>query len=60
MRTALSLVFLLPSVAEWALPTPKFARFDPETRKFDGWMIVDAKGRLRYMGSHSGKLGVVE
>jgi len=23
-------------------------------------MIVDAKGKLWYMGSHSGKLGVVE
>ena len=51
--------------------TDTVALFDPSTEKFRVFplptknegirkMIVDAKGRLWYMGSHSGKLGVVE
>ena len=51
--------------------TDTVALFDPATEKFRVFplptknegirkMIVDAKGRLWYMGSHSGKLGVVE
>jgi hypothetical protein len=36
-------------VSEWPVPTPEFAR-DPE----------DAKGQLWYVGSHNGRLGVVE
>lgn len=57
----------------WAneIRTDTVALFDPSTEKFRvialptentgiRKMIVDAKGRLWYMGSHSGKLGVVE
>jgi virginiamycin B lyase len=51
--------------------TDTVALFDPASEKFRVFplptknegirkMIVDAKGRLWYMGSHSGKLGVVE
>ncbi|HZW20421.1 virginiamycin B lyase family protein [Noviherbaspirillum sp.] len=51
--------------------TDTVALFDPKSEKFRVFplptknegirkMIVDAKGRLWYMGSHSGKLGVVE
>ncbi|MDP3844737.1 MAG: hypothetical protein Q8Q81_19590 [Oxalobacteraceae bacterium] len=51
--------------------TDTVALFDPATEKFRVFglptknegirkMIVDAKGRLWYMGSHSGKLGVIE
>ncbi|WP_292931675.1 hypothetical protein [Noviherbaspirillum sp.] len=57
----------------WAneIGTDTVTLFDPATEKFRVFalpsdnegirkMIVDAKGRLWYMGSHSGKLGVVE
>jgi virginiamycin B lyase len=57
----------------WAneIATDTVALFDPATEKFRVFalptknegirkMIVDARGRLWYMGSHSGKLGVVE
>jgi len=57
----------------WAneIRTDTVALFDPATEKFRVFplptenegirkMIVDAKGRLWYMGSHSGKLGVIE
>jgi virginiamycin B lyase len=57
----------------WAneIGTDTVALFDPAAEKFRVFplptsnegirkMIVDAKGRLWYMGSHSGKLGVVE
>jgi virginiamycin B lyase len=57
----------------WAneIATDTVALFDPANEKFRVFalptknegirkMIVDAKGRLWYMGSHSGKLGVVE
>ncbi len=57
----------------WAneIATDTVSLFDPATEKFRVFplptrnegirkMIVDAKGRLWYMGSHSGKLGVVE
>lgn len=57
----------------WAneIATDTVALFDPATEKFRVFalptknegirkMIVDAKGRLWYMGSHSGKLGVLE
>lgn len=51
--------------------TDTVALFDPAKEKFRVFalptknegirkMIVDAKGRLWYMGSHSGKLGVIE
>ncbi|MDP3844144.1 MAG: hypothetical protein Q8Q81_16525 [Oxalobacteraceae bacterium] len=51
--------------------TDTVALFDPATEKFRVFglptknegirkMVVDAKGRLWYMGSHSGKLGVIE
>lgn len=51
--------------------TDTVALFDPATEKFRVFalptknegirkMIVDAKGRLWYMGSHSGKLGMIE
>lgn len=53
------------------IATDTVALFDPATEKFRVFalptknegirkMIVDAKGRLWYMGSHSGKLGVLE
>jgi len=56
-------------IHEWAVPTPKFAR-DPAPGP-DGniyisvmngirKMAVDAQGRLWYMGSHSGRLGMIE
>ncbi|SNS12504.1 virginiamycin B lyase [Noviherbaspirillum humi] len=57
----------------WAneIATDTVALFDPASEKFRVFdlptknegirkMIVDAKGKLWYMGSHSGKLGVVE
>jgi virginiamycin B lyase len=57
----------------WAneIGTDTVALFDPADEKFRVFalptknegirkMIVDAKGRLWYMGSHSGKLGVIE
>lgn len=57
----------------WAneIGTDTVALFDPATEKFRVFtlpgknegirkMVVDAKGRLWYMGSHSGKLGVIE
>jgi virginiamycin B lyase len=57
----------------WAneIGTDTVTLFDPATEKFRVFplptrnegirkMIVDARGRLWYMGSHSGKLGVVE
>lgn len=57
----------------WAneIGTDTVTLFDPASEKFRVFplptknegirkMIVDAKGRLWYMGSHSGKLGVVE
>ena len=57
----------------WAneIGTDTVTLFDPRDEKFKVFplptknegirkMIVDAKGRLWYMGSHSGKLGVVE
>jgi len=57
----------------WAneITTDTVALFDPATEKFRVFalptknegirkMIVDAKGRLWYMGSHSGHLGVIE
>ena len=57
----------------WAneIATDTVSLFDPSTEKFRVFglptrnegirkMIVDAKGRLWYVGSHSGKLGVVE
>lgn len=57
----------------WAneIGTDTVTLFDPATKKFRVFalptknegirkMIVDAKGRLWYMGSHSGRLGVVE
>jgi virginiamycin B lyase len=57
----------------WAneIGTDTVTLFDPATEKFRVFnlptknegirkMIVDAKGKLWYMGSHSGKLGVVE
>lgn len=57
----------------WAneIGTDIVALFDPAKEKFRVFplptknvgirkMIVDAKGRLWYMGSHSGKLGVIE
>lgn len=57
----------------WAneIGTDTIALFDPATKKFRVFalptknegirkMIVDAKGRLWYMGSHSGRLGVIE
>lgn len=57
----------------WAneIATDTVTLFDPKKEKFQVFalptgnegirkMIVDAKGRLWYMGSHSGKLGVVE
>ena len=57
----------------WAneIGTDTVALFDPATEKFRVFalpsknegirkMVVDAQGRLWYMGSHSGKLGVVE
>jgi len=45
--------------------------FDPGSEKFQVFklptdnegirkMVVDARGRLWYMGSHTGKLGVIE
>ena len=53
------------------IATDTVALFDPATEKFRVFalpsknegirkMIVDANGRLWYMGSHSGKLGMVE
>lgn len=57
----------------WAneIGTDTVTLFDPDTEKFRVFplptknegirkMVVDAKGRLWYMGSHSGRLGVVE
>ena len=57
----------------WAneIGTDTVTLFDPKTEKFRVFplptenegirkMVVDAKGRLWYMGSHSGRLGVVE
>ncbi|NEX63475.1 Vgb family protein [Noviherbaspirillum galbum] len=57
----------------WAneIGTDTVTLFDPASEKFRVFdlptknegirkMVVDAKGRLWYMGSHSGKLGVVE
>ena len=57
----------------WAneIGTDSVALFDPATEKFRVFalptknegirkMIVDANGRLWYIGSHSGKLGVIE
>jgi virginiamycin B lyase len=57
----------------WAneIGTDTVTLFDPATEKFRVFdlptknegirkMVVDAKGKLWYMGSHSGKLGVIE
>lgn len=57
----------------WAneIGTDTVTLFDPRTEKFRVFklptentgirkMVVDAKGRLWYMGSHSGRLGVIE
>lgn len=57
----------------WAneIGTDTVTLFDPKTEKFRVFplptenegirkMVVDAKGRLWYMGSHSGRLGMVE
>jgi virginiamycin B lyase len=57
----------------WAneIQTDTVARFDPKTEKFRVFQLpskgagirklaVDAQGRLWYMGSHNGRLGVIE
>jgi virginiamycin B lyase len=57
----------------WAneIQTDTVARFDPKTEKFRVFLLpskgvgirklaVDAQGRLWYMGSHNGRLGVIE
>lgn len=62
-------------ISEWPVPTPNFARdpapgpdgniyvavmFGNTIARFDTKAIVDAGGRLWYVGSHNGRLGVIE
>ena len=50
------------NVREWSVLPTMCSRLSklPTTNEGMHKMIVDARGGLWYMGSHSGKLGVVE